>query len=288
MRIKNTSDVISDDRIFEDINKRSELVLSELVFSKQLHSANHASIKSANTEKIQNKIDSFQSRFFALQLIIYFEVFVPRNSSLLPFVIRSNINHFKVPSMMILPQLCEKCPPSTLLIGGSSKSGPILSIISLIISSISVTLAKENNGKETTNTNPDDVITDICFMAFDSVDMPFEDKQSTISNRTPMTIEADTESISSTCSIALSILVAILELGTKKRSHKDEKNLESMLPFLKILSEVPTFSVVNETVSSLQTTLAEMASHAAVLIQARALEVIPTTKRNKLYYFCST
>ncbi|GFH48632.1 hypothetical protein CTEN210_05108 [Chaetoceros tenuissimus] len=283
MTIKNTSDIISDDMIFEGIKKRSELVLSELIFSKTIDSVNDASIKSANAERIQSKIDSFQSRFFALQLIIYFEVFVPRKSSLLPFVIRSKIHHFKLPSMLILPQLCEKCSPSTLLIGGSSKSGPILGIISLIISSISVTLTKQTNGEETTCTNPDDVITDISFMEFDSVDMPFEENQSTGSNGTSMTIEADMESLSSTCSIALSILVAILELGTKKRSLKDEKILESMLPFLKILSEVPTFSVVNETVSSLQTTLAEMASHAAVLIQARALEGIPTTKRNKNY-----
>lgn len=151
----------------------------------------------------------------------------------------------RMTSTVLLGLVCEKCSPVAILLGGEAGSG-VLTLLGLIVGCAASHL-------EGTSTDMD-----------------------------------DTQELLSTTSIVLSLLVALLELGAEKRSNQDESQLQAMIPSLRTLSSSDThdgfLSSRNGNPDSSQlfvlvSELAEMASHAMVLIVARhnTDETEPTT-----------
>ncbi len=102
--------------------------------------------------------------------------------------------------------------------------------------------------------------------------------------------DADDESeLISTASIVLSLLVALLELGAKKRSKSDEAFFMAILPSLHMLASVNNEegSLYSPARNRSMPELAEMASHAMALIVARGEvvksegDVMPPSEKRK-------
>ncbi len=187
------------------------------------------------------------SEMFKLLLLVYFESSKASKSDCsgsisLPKSIYTKLHEYKIVAMMMLPTLCERFSPASLFMDG------ILEILNLIISTISKKIQNDRN----------DISNDI--------DGGYDSEETQLS----------------ILSIVLSLLVGMLELGSKKRSERDEKDLAAMLPSLEsltILTETsfqnPTNTAFEDTertkYSILKSEIAEMSSHAMAMILSRSI-----------------
>ena len=133
----------------------------------------------------------------------------------------------RMASTALLALLCEECSPGLLLGGDDEAEDGVLKTLALLLESGAALFGEEN----------------------------------------VVVSQAEySEEILSTTSIALSLVVAILELGSDRRSESGEIIFQSMMPSLRTL----TCGEIGITeLSSLTTELAEMASHAMALIATR-------------------
>ena len=187
---------------------------------------------------------------FQILLLIYFDSNKKdsniSSSDLLPEGIRKNIDEFKVVSMMMLPILCEQYSPDLLFKDDGSDSNGIIHIVDLIISTIATQFKAEKNVNDPSKQN-------------------------------------DSDTQLSIVSIVLSLLVAMLELGSQKRSIAEETALKSMLPSLQALTTLTdthvfspnlyasdTENMERSKLAVIRSEIAEMASHAMAIIFSRS------------------
>ncbi|KAL7539878.1 hypothetical protein ACHAXR_009674 [Thalassiosira sp. AJA248-18] len=194
------------------------------------------------------------STLFRLVLLLHFSTTVPSmesdscehrgalskvesNIELFGFkeLLKSNRDELKIAATVLLAVLCEDCAPMYLLGNGQGSNESdmgVLTMLGLIIDSAAVCIEEVN----ATNTQ-----------------------------------HGDSEELLSTTCIVLSLLIALLELGAKKRSDSDESFFKTILPSLHTLSSgsVENGSLDSAQQSAMSPELAEMASHAMALIAAR-------------------
>jgi hypothetical protein len=258
-----------------------------------LSSQNNQNKQQSGDDELVRAMDCFIGTFFQLQLLIYFQATnVHESNHFLPQVLRNSIAEYKVLSMMLLPHLCEKCSPRSLFSERtSSSSSGILRIIGLIMSSTSLILNEETN-KVTSSDNETYHGFKFGYDNYDSIHSIFtpaftENVDPSQNIDVSNSLDVDVESHLSTTSIILSILLAILELGSDNRQEEDEIELAQLVPHLFTLSTLQDLTHGNhETVMGssyivLQSEIAEMASYALALINARSSKTSPKSEIGK-------
>lgn len=168
------------------------------------------------------------SSLFRLVLQLHFSNFIQHDNTSKNIPNDTDEEELRVASTALLALLCEECSPSVLLGGDNEAENGVLKTLGLILESGAAVL------EETTGID---------------------------------SLSEHSEELLSTTSIVLSLIVAILELGSEKRSQGGELIFQSMMPPLRTLS--CGGNVQSAELSSMITELAEMASHAMALIAAR-------------------
>ena len=258
----------------QEIEKRAVFVVNELL------------LELASEEKDLQHVQQIKSvvgAFFRLQLLIYFKAQSQKAddaASYLPILMEDNIHEYKIVSMIVLPLLCEKFSPEALLMETDPGANGVLHIVILIITSASMNFGNDVPGqtKKVCYLKPSNPSCD--FSGWDSISISLGGKSPTKSKVDPEPIILDTESQLSITSIILSILVAVLELGSSNRVEKEENELSLLVPFLIRLSslgETPSHHTENPS-SALKAEIADMSIHAAALIRTRSIEYPPDTE----------
>ena len=197
---------------------------------------------------------------------------------------RNSATHLSV--MLLLPLIGEQCSIDSLLLGGNENNGEgLLTTMSLILES-----ASQMNGGRFEDTPLSSKASSIHprFKESDELFCTFIGISDTTIPTTQGSAKHDdflrsTEStLLSIVSVVLSLLVAMLELGAQQREMGDENALQMMLPSLEKLSTLDAHSASEEPdIAKCRSEIAEMASHAMVLIVSRAATTnVPTSIEN--------
>jgi len=261
--------------LIDDMQRRAIFVVDR-VSTFALPSQQKPSIDSDREKRSNTTKSALPATIFLLVLSIYFESTKRGRSKYLPTFMSSNPDVYKIVSMIIIPSLCDKCAPGTLLeeMSGSDESS-LMQIISLILISTANTV--DHSSPIDTDLSHEEAEMKIC----DFSQCCFTSKDPIAVNFNQSNIEIDIASQLSISSVVLSLLVALLELGSKTRLEKEEKILRLLLPYLNMLSAVQESTnsyssrdqrVDDEISAILKAEIAEMASHAAALIQMRSLD----------------
>lgn len=170
--------------------------------------------------------------------------------------------------MIVLPLLCETCTPEMLLLGKSSDASEILETFKLIIDCTAASL--ENASHKSEGSLKSEMV-----YGFDNARKLYLDLspkcQSTLTHDEGGMEEALKETLMSTASIVLSLLNAILELGSAKRNPRERVILEATVASLCTLSNLtPKSRMQGHEATKVHAEMAEMASHAAALIVSRS------------------
>ena len=225
---------------------------------------------------------------------------------LLPVSLRRNLDTAKLATMSMLPLCCEYCSPETLVLGHASPASEdstdsfgVLTMIQLVINSVAHRKQSQVVNMEDYGDRPwriENASNADCraasnnkFMDYASCDLSMacsgvyvfrsEDAGNGGIDDGPeggMQHDGssdDEETLLSIGSIVVSLLVALLELGKERRLPKEEILISSLLPGLQVLSSPGERGDgdVGDTVSRLESEIAEMASHAVALIRSRGV-----------------
>lgn len=173
--------------------------------------------------------------------------------------------------MILLPILCESFSPEALLLGASSGAAEILATFKLILDCAASSL--DDNFHQSQGNRVSGIV-----VGFNKASRLFHSMAPECDlNRNQVNGGKDSEledMLMSTASIALSLLTAMLELGSDYRNAEEVALLEDTIPSLRVLSTVASNSRTHSSeAAKLQAELAEMASHAAALIVSRKARV---------------
>ena len=199
-------------------------------------------------------------------------------------------------AISLIPILCEKCTPESLLFDDNENAIGLLRLIKLVLTCTKSRFENQARDAATLNAgyydDEDEMIT--CLEQFVCLSL---NEDSNIGELPPLLAGNDFEQDSTVLSIAsiiLSLLIAVLELGSKLRSVEEEEMLKSFLPVLQTLADF-TDIVANASDSSFSfqnsnAGLADMAGYALALIASRQapmkekvpVEAIPFSTIEKL------
>lgn len=259
----NIDDKYTLEQAVGDIEKRAVFVVEKLLLPL-------CSPKEDLTSLTQEMLPS---RMFQLTLTLYFKTFestqeAEKTASLCNVLFRQDL--FRLVSLVLLPLLCDQCPPATLLLSASASQG-VFDLMKLVFR-----LADEiGNDQIASHSSPkhnslksaemDDAVLQFlpCASFFCKV----------LHLKPPIIItyerafgSSNDEVLLSVTSVLLSLLVGVLELGAEKRSSSDESVLRSLVPLLKSLASEKRTSAAT---SSAYSEISEVASHAMALIACR-------------------
>jgi hypothetical protein len=158
-------------------------------------------------------------------------------------------------SLILLPKICEEFPHGQLLFGEGDDGRGLLLIIKNTISQL-VLLRKGKLSDDADNNSRN--LKDEIFFTNDSGHW----------NMIKCFVESQQqeETLPAIASIVMSMLIAMLELGSKKRSDEEESLLQSVLPLLLELSQFADQVGVN---AQEDTAIVDMATYAMSLLAAR-------------------
>ena len=275
----------SSSSLLLDMERRATFLVTDIVVRRDAldqEKGDHTTVHESNV-KLFRRMECLASTFFKLQLLVYFQASSSEENTSLPNSIVQHIDNYKIMAMLFLPLLCEKCSPGTLLAeNDDSSSREVMYIMRLVIRSTSRYFGQEEDNQLSSQVKPEPCQHSIYFVKYDSIAKPFSSTLSVAKARTikDISVTPAIESQLSILSIVLSILITILELGSSKRTDEEETELILLVPHLStlsILTDRPSSSYGSSKNISmvLQTEIAEMASHAMVLIQARSLKELP-------------
>ena len=204
---------------------------------------------------VLNRIEySLPGALFRLVLMIHFyasystndneEIAMKINAKLSEYglaeLLQKDFHASRIAATVLLGFLCEKCSPASILMGKMQGQGElnvdILELLGIIIDCAAFHLDKTHATSDS---------------------------------------GASPQELFSTASIVISLLVSLLELGTKKRSSRHENTLQTMLPSLEKLCSKDQSPYQRENTPNSPrlcvqlAELAEMSSHAMALIVAR-------------------
>jgi len=168
--------------------------------------------------------------------------------------------------MLALPKLSEESSVDILLLGGKPSNGiGVLETVRLLLECGKFRMQSEHD-KAAVSTDmtvsPVLLNADLLLCNIQSILEP--DDNSLVEEE----IDNGEDNLLSTVSIAVSLLSALLELGTEKQSLEEERILVSMMPTLQSMSSCSLQPRVGED-CVMRSEIAEMASHAMALIASR-------------------
>ena len=225
-------------------------------------------LQRAETENdMEQSIDPLLSSVFMLLL----ELYLKGNPTIPSVAVREALPF--VP-LVALPILCEQCPVESLL--RSHDTAGVLELMAIAFDAASARVNDESVSTLSHSAAPCSVVkgTRDVWDVFASLLLPQSDAstpQETTKPTQGLVASADVDMMFSICSVLLSMLIGILELGSVQRHQKDEDILGSLPPKLLPLA------TVSDAHASVQvpTELANMATHAATLILARQATQFP-------------
>ena len=177
----------------------------------------------------------------------------------------------RLPVMILLPLLCEAFSPEALLLGTSSDASDILATFKLILDCAASSF--DDGFRQSQGNSVSEIV-----LTFDKASRLFHSlapDYERIGNQETRSVDSELEHmLMSTASIAISLLTAVLELGSDKRNAKEVEVLQLALPSLRTLSSLGSNSRIKDLIAAkLQAEVAEMSSHAAALIVSREARV---------------
>jgi hypothetical protein len=198
---------------------------------------------------------------------------------------------YQLVAIVVLPNLFEKCSPEALLFGPGSGTNALglLHSIKMILTCTKARLCQnetlensledittvQDNEPTSKDINDDDAIMIRCLKLL-IVDESFSSTDDSPVNMLPLLDEKEQDdTLLSIASIVLSLLIAVLELGSKLRSDGEEEALQSFLPILSILAG---FSSQDHTPSGVanhgtNAGISDMAGYALALIASRNAQI---------------
>ncbi|KAI2493348.1 Required for nuclear transport of RNA pol II C-terminus 1 [Fragilaria crotonensis] len=173
--------------------------------------------------------------------------------------------------MILLPILCESLSPEALLLGASSGASEILATFKLILDCAASSLDDYFHQSQGNRVSGIVVGFNKASRLFHSMAPECDLNRNQVNGGKDSELE---DMLMSTASIALSLLTAMLELGSDYRNAEEVALLEDTIPSLRVLSTVASNSRAHGSeAAKLQAEVAEMASHAAALIVSRKARV---------------
>jgi hypothetical protein len=273
---KDESSIINVATLAKDITKRTE-ILSETVL--QACASDENSNEESNS---QPSIRGFPPQLFRLLLSIYLAKSAPTKASS-----SAILDSYQLVAIVLLPSLCEKCSPEDLLFGDGGDAIGLLSLVKLVLTCAKSRL--ENQSGEIADRVEDVTESDRSNITDESMvkclEMLGNHRDAPNGNLQPLdgNNESDNdETLLSIASIILSLLIAVLELGSKLRSAEEEDKLKSFLPILQPLAEFSNASTTDLPPSQeSEAGMADMASYAMALIASRQAPENKTSTANK-------
>eukprot|EP00934_Nitzschia_sp_Nitz4_P009332 Nitzschia sp. Nitz4//scaffold15_size197535//88132//91644//NITZ4_001579-RA/size197535-processed-gene-0.70-mRNA-1//-1//CDS//3329537718//9322//frame0 len=179
----------------------------------------------------------------------------------------SERSNYKLVSTVLLPLLGESCSPEALLFGSS---GDALGLLRLIQSVLTCIPSGEQYNPESSKDQDPEVQS-----GFEILDTLLHLDGEEPSLDVDSTNDGDT--LLSLASILLSLLIAVLELGSKLRSDPEEEAIRGFLP---ILSSLAQLNSVRST-DAPDAGIADMAGYALAMIASRSANVLGETSISK-------
>jgi hypothetical protein len=261
-----------------DSTRRVDMFIDTILVSACL-----AHEKADNDENAQARsMRSLPSRLFRLLLRIYLSTaMVIKQDNTTAHA--TNIGEtYRFITILLLPLLCEKCAPEVLLFGDTNDNAvDLLSLVKLVLTSAARRLEKDFEGaipSVATRSDAEDSSDDNETVQYleHLARSPYREDGSSL-DVTPLLLLVATknddseqdETLLSVVSIILSLLIAVLELGSKLRSTLEEEMLKSFLPILQVLAEFAIVTSSSTTFQESKAGLADMASYAMALIASR-------------------
>jgi len=230
----------------QDIERRASVLMDNVILPVQEHDI---------MESNANLCSNLPHILFHHMLLIIFEV--ARHGKQLSYL------HTAV--MIMLPLLCDQCPQEKLLLGTADDSTGMLETFNVILNCAAAFVdqsyqwAGENASEKRSN-----------LVSANNLLNSFATNKWSITEGMLNEAQFLDGTLLSTTSIILSLLIAILELGTKHRNQQELEFLKASLPQLQILSSVKfQDSQIDANLGRLCAEVAEMASYAALLVVSR-------------------
>eukprot|EP00980_Cylindrotheca_fusiformis_P006140 scaffold1319_cov126-Cylindrotheca_fusiformis.AAC.29 len=212
----------------------------------------------------RTRMSGLHSRMFRLLLEVYLSA-----SAKEPVIVAN----YQFVSLLVLPLLFEKCSTEDLLFGDTGDGMELLSLVQVVLRSVERKLGDHSSNHVIEDSSHAGLVVEHGGMVtfIDELESVFGDMgdDSLLSGS-----EIDqSEASLSIASIVLSLLISVLELGSKLRSTSEEEKLRSLLPSLKSLAAL---NIECGKVGSLSTEeshagLADMSGYAMVLIASRGV-----------------
>jgi hypothetical protein len=214
-------------------------------------------------------MSGLHSRMFRLLLQLYLSSSM--NGAFAP-------GNYQLVSILVLPMLFEKCSPEDLLFGDTDDAMGLLRLVKVVLGCVEIRLGNQfaNNdfadGSEAVvGMEKEEMIR--CLGELRTI-VKVDDQSDDLS----LLSDNDMDQIETTLSIAsiiLSLLISVLELGTKLRSIREEEMLKSLLPALESLAAL---NFESNKLGSLPTEesqagMADMSGYAMALIASRGASV---------------
>jgi len=265
-----------------DIQTQASVVVRDLV----LPLAQNSEDENKGKDTVTLNIVALPSHLVQVLLAVLFGAGLSNSSNggavTLPVVLREGV--FLMVAMVTLPILCEECPLESLLLNGGESA--VLDISSLVFRFAAIrlgpgaptaSLAGQAIGDTPLSRNELTASGAIFAELIGSDALP-KDQADEKSN-----LAADDEMLVSICSVLLSLLIGMLELGVKERSSTEEAKLCSIQTVLRPLADYSPDSGKGP-LSAARAELSEMSSHAMALIAARGApsqDEMQTVKRKE-------
>lgn len=196
---------------------------------------------------------------------------------------------YQLVAIVVLPSLCEKCSPEALLFGPGSETSALglLHSIKMILVCAKARLSHgEYRSENTTVPQGDDALSEVAndddatmiqclnLLKFgESHDVPFHAPDSLLSL---LDENEQDDTVLSIASIVLSLLIAVLELGSKLRSDEEEEALHSFIPILTVLAGFSGQACTPTTPDhGTNAGISDMSGYAIALIASRKAEARP-------------
>ena len=188
-------------------------------------------------------------------------------------------DRYRLVSIVLLPMLCERCPPEGLLFDDETDAIGLLRLVKLVLLAAMARLESQTetiNSMQKKKTIDSSVSNDESAMINYLVQLG-NNSTSEDRNKETLSLISDNEqqddTLLSIASIVLSLLIAVLELGSKLRSLEEEELLKSFLPILQTLAEFTHFhtgsSQLTPQSQDSDAGMADMAGYAMALIASR-------------------
>ncbi|GKZ00590.1 hypothetical protein MPSEU_001011200 [Mayamaea pseudoterrestris] len=259
--IRNLDETLPLEAMVKLIEERSKILVDVL--------STMIAIEAGAANNNDRRITDWVSGLFLLSLTVYFMSEEKEMQSHMSPAFRSA--SCRLISMVLLPLLCESLPLESLLAGDAT----ILEMMKVVFDAAACKFSQQESS-EVISAELD--ILSRCMERMNEAFDTFQNyanrtKSNLLDDSSAFAIHADGNYVTSVCTILLSLLIGMLELGADRRTDQDEQLLQSFVNPLGVLACASQQQNDDKLSDALpvesSSKLAELASHALALVVAR-------------------